>query len=314
MLLDCLGLSQSVNVPTHTRGHTLDLLITKGLDISNLSISDISLPDHFFITVNINLPALSSATDTVISFHPKNLLNPLKLSECVSASPLTGTLPSSVDDAVTLYNTTLTHIMDTVALLTARTVKKDQNCPWYTLELRVLKSACRKLERKWRSSGLKVHREIWTDHLMSYRHALAVARVKYFSEIITMRHGCPFTRRQNDLKVPQANDTTSKLTATTPTLTRERRVVLRSVCRQQTAFFTLQTHHAATQSYSVGGQRSSGQLTGKLSGARPDYRDRWCVVSREHPGRPRPPSPRAVLGQFCAAPWELPSQVGKGIA
>ncbi|MGH0175673.1 UNVERIFIED_CONTAM: hypothetical protein FKN15_071112 [Acipenser sinensis] len=33
------------------------------------------------------------------------------------------------------------------------------------------------------------------------------------------------------------------------------------------------------QSYSVGGQRSSGQLTGKPAGARPDYRGRWGAVS-----------------------------------
>ncbi|MGH0150144.1 UNVERIFIED_CONTAM: hypothetical protein FKN15_076881 [Acipenser sinensis] len=32
------------------------------------------------------------------------------------------------------------------------------------------------------------------------------------------------------------------------------------------------------QSYSVGGQRRSGQLTGKPAGARPDYRDRWRAV------------------------------------
>ncbi|MGH0144809.1 UNVERIFIED_CONTAM: hypothetical protein FKN15_008422 [Acipenser sinensis] len=37
------------------------------------------------------------------------------------------------------------------------------------------------------------------------------------------------------------------------------------------------THHAATMSYSVGGQRSSGQLTGKPAGARPDYSGRWCT-------------------------------------
>ncbi|MGH0151545.1 UNVERIFIED_CONTAM: hypothetical protein FKN15_039898 [Acipenser sinensis] len=68
------------------------------------------------------------------------------------------------------------------------------------------------------------------------------------------------------------------------------------------------------QSYSVGGQRSPGQLTGKPAGARPDYRGRWCAVSREHPGRPNPPSPWAALGQLSAAPWELPSTVGCGIA
>ncbi|MGH0139909.1 UNVERIFIED_CONTAM: hypothetical protein FKN15_004105 [Acipenser sinensis] len=68
------------------------------------------------------------------------------------------------------------------------------------------------------------------------------------------------------------------------------------------------------QSYSVGGQRSSGQLTGKPAGARPDYRGRWCAVSRGHPGRPNPPSPRRALGQLSAAPWELLSTVGCGIA
>ncbi|MGH0116176.1 UNVERIFIED_CONTAM: hypothetical protein FKN15_074817 [Acipenser sinensis] len=68
------------------------------------------------------------------------------------------------------------------------------------------------------------------------------------------------------------------------------------------------------QSYSVGGQRSSGQLTGKPAGARPDYRGRCCAVSRGHPGRPNPPSPQVTLGQLSATSWELPSTVGCGIA
>ncbi|MGH0154610.1 UNVERIFIED_CONTAM: hypothetical protein FKN15_036118 [Acipenser sinensis] len=59
------------------------------------------------------------------------------------------------------------------------------------------------------------------------------------------------------------------------------------------------------KSYNVGGQRSS----------RAAYRQgRWRTVSRGHPGRPNPLSPRAALGQLSAAPWKLPSSVGKGIA
>ncbi|MGH0170649.1 UNVERIFIED_CONTAM: hypothetical protein FKN15_076477 [Acipenser sinensis] len=57
-----------------------------------------------------------------------------------------------------------------------------------------------------------------------------------------------------------------------------------------------------------------GQLTGKPASTRPDYRGRWCAVSRGNPSRPNPPSPRAVLGQLSAAPWKLPTSVGKGIA
>ncbi|MGH0189365.1 UNVERIFIED_CONTAM: hypothetical protein FKN15_035020 [Acipenser sinensis] len=37
------------------------------------------------------------------------------------------------------------------------------------------------------------------------------------------------------------------------------------------------------QSYGVGGQRSSGQLTGKPAGARPDYRGRWCADALRAP-------------------------------
>ncbi|MGH0169510.1 UNVERIFIED_CONTAM: hypothetical protein FKN15_077031 [Acipenser sinensis] len=44
-------------------------------------------------------------------------------------------------------------------------------------------------------------------------------------------------------------------------------------------FFTLcRLTMQPPQSYSVGGQRSSGQLTGKPAGARPDYRGRWCAT------------------------------------
>ncbi|MGH0151688.1 UNVERIFIED_CONTAM: hypothetical protein FKN15_065509 [Acipenser sinensis] len=47
-------------------------------------------------------------------------------------------------------------------------------------------------------------------------------------------------------------------------------------------FFTLcRLAMQPPQSYSVGGQRSSGQLTGKIAGARPDYRGRWCANDLE---------------------------------
>ncbi|MGH0172715.1 UNVERIFIED_CONTAM: hypothetical protein FKN15_063866 [Acipenser sinensis] len=56
-----------------------------------------------------------------------------------------------------------------------------------------------------------------------------------------------------------------------------------------TRFFTLcRLTVQPPQSYSVGGQRSSGQLTGKPTGARPDYRGRWCVVAYRLVATPPP--------------------------
>ncbi|MGH0184756.1 UNVERIFIED_CONTAM: hypothetical protein FKN15_015886 [Acipenser sinensis] len=110
----------------------------------------------------------------------------------------------------------------------------------------------------------------------------------------------------------------AQLNTTTPALTQEgedEHTLSSEMCAVSRPLFS---HCGLTmqppKSYRVGGQCSSEQLTGKSAGARPDYRDRWCTVSRGHPGRPNPPSPRATLGQLYAAPWKLPSSVGKGIA
>ncbi|MGH0145953.1 UNVERIFIED_CONTAM: hypothetical protein FKN15_007080 [Acipenser sinensis] len=50
------------------------------------------------------------------------------------------------------------------------------------------------------------------------------------------------------------------------------------------------------QSDSIGGQRSSGQLTGKPAGAQPDYRGRWCVCKAALVKREQ----SAVLPTLCS--------------
>ncbi|MGH0131601.1 UNVERIFIED_CONTAM: hypothetical protein FKN15_047934 [Acipenser sinensis] len=105
----------------------------------------------------------------------------------------------------------------------------------------------------------------------------------------------------------EANDTSLKMATCMSWMIRDRAVTFWLV-------FSRQPTMQPPQSYNIGGQRSSGQLTGKPGGARPDHRGRWCAVSRVHPGRPKPSPSRAALGQLCAAPWELPSMVGSGIA
>ncbi|MGH0140573.1 UNVERIFIED_CONTAM: hypothetical protein FKN15_030500 [Acipenser sinensis] len=123
---------------------------------------------------------------------------------------------------------------------------------------------------------------------------------------------------RNDLTPEDTMIFKAQLTATTPALIGGAK--MNTLCPPKRVpsavrFFTLcRLTVQPPRSYSVGGQRSSGQLTGKPAGARPDYRGRWCAVSRGHPGRPNPPSPRATLGQLGIAPWELPSTVGCGIA
>lgn len=45
-VLDNFGLTRHVAEPTHNKGHTLDLIISQGLNISKVVVTDVSLADH----------------------------------------------------------------------------------------------------------------------------------------------------------------------------------------------------------------------------------------------------------------------------
>ncbi|MGH0158757.1 UNVERIFIED_CONTAM: hypothetical protein FKN15_055520 [Acipenser sinensis] len=72
----------------------------------------------------------------------------------------------------------------------------------------------------------------------------------------------------------------AELTATTPGLTREQQ---RTHAVLQSVFSHCRLTVQPPQSYNVGGQRNSGQLTGKPAGAQPDYRGRWCMLLKDFP-------------------------------
>ncbi len=52
-VLNTFDLIQHVHGPTHNRGHTLDLLISRGQNISSIVIKDVELSDHVCIFFDI---------------------------------------------------------------------------------------------------------------------------------------------------------------------------------------------------------------------------------------------------------------------
>lgn len=123
---------------THIRGHTLDLLISRGLKLVNVSVKDITISDHFLISADINLCTSSPVPVSAISYHSKSHLTPSTLSPFLSSSPLNSTVPFAVEEAVLLYNSSLMDIIDSVAPVKTRGLQNNCNCPWYTPELRQL--------------------------------------------------------------------------------------------------------------------------------------------------------------------------------
>ena len=183
VVLDNLSLHQLVNVPTHRRGHTLDWLITnRATDVLDLTVVDMLLSDHFVISFDLLLRKpvrekrkIISGNIRAIDIHDfrtdvHNLLG--------SATQSDSTDPQGV------HNTCLRQLLDRHAPLVTRTVTDRTSAPWMTLEIKQAKEQQRLAERKWRKSGLAVHRKIYVKQRNLVSDMISKAKKDYLCDKI----------------------------------------------------------------------------------------------------------------------------------
>uniref|UniRef100_A0A3B3Y420 Reverse transcriptase domain-containing protein n=1 Tax=Poecilia mexicana TaxID=48701 RepID=A0A3B3Y420_9TELE len=187
-LLDCLHLTQHVSVPTHTKGHTLDLVITDNAPISNLQVEDLGVSDHKLISMTLPLTKTYMQTKRQIQFRSVKTIDLTLFNKDIQDISLP-TKFTSVNDYVNHYNSSLRSILDTHAPVKTRTVTFSRSAPWFTPELRIMKTAGRALERQFISSGLLGHKQAYRKHQKTYSVALTAARSHYFSLKISNSRG-----------------------------------------------------------------------------------------------------------------------------
>ncbi len=92
-------------------------------------------------------------------------------------------------------------MLDTLAPLKTETVYFTPSAPWFTPELRQLKTKGRSLERLYIKTGLNVYKYMYTDHMLSYKNARLTAKSNYYSNLIGIDEGsyailkeCSFNR------------------------------------------------------------------------------------------------------------------------
>lgn len=55
-LIDSFNITQSVKSPTHERGHTLDLVLSCGLQLQDIQICNLNFLDHMPVLLKISIP------------------------------------------------------------------------------------------------------------------------------------------------------------------------------------------------------------------------------------------------------------------
>ncbi|ROI15639.1 hypothetical protein DPX16_20177 [Anabarilius grahami] len=172
-LIDCLCLQQHVKAPTHIKGHTLDLVITDA-PINNLEVNDLGVSGHKLVSM-----AFSSMLPTIrpkrqISFRNWKQIDPTSIT--VDLQHISCPVSATVDELVTYYNTALSSVFDLHAPIRTREVNFKHSAPWFTQELRQMKTEGRILERRCKQSSLTVHKLAFRDHQKTYSKSLKDAR------------------------------------------------------------------------------------------------------------------------------------------
>ena len=82
------------------------------------------------------------------------------------------------------YNSHLNRLLDLHAPVKTKTVTFTRSAPWYTDGLRKMKAAGRVLERRFKASGLTVHKQIYRQQQQQYAKSLKDARSQFYSNAI----------------------------------------------------------------------------------------------------------------------------------
>ena len=189
ILLSSLSLKQHVQGPTHRSGNTLDLVITRedGNLVTSAIATDHGFRDHFpiFVSTSIKKPADQKKT---VSFRKIKALSADALNEALSHSNICRPIAHhSLADLISLYNDELTQVLNDLAPLKTRTITYRPDTEWYNDAIRQAKQQRRRAERKWRSTGLHVDREVFIEQRDHVNQMIEDAKQNHYRDQV---NGC----------------------------------------------------------------------------------------------------------------------------
>ncbi|KAM3610737.1 uncharacterized protein V6R79_008202 [Siganus canaliculatus] len=160
-LLESVGFSQCVHEPTHCFLHTLDLVLSYGVEINNLTVfpQNPLLSDHALITFDFllldDLPSAKSVytrhlSDQTVSQFKEEILSVFSSVPClnVAVDPFSdvNSSPAQIDQIVECAAGSLRSTLDLIAPLKKKDLKPKKRAPWFNSQTRELKKTTQKLE------------------------------------------------------------------------------------------------------------------------------------------------------------------------
>ena len=194
-LLPSHGLSQHVHSPTHHKGHTLDLVITRDTEAvlsQHPTVFDPGLfdhhgdcsGDHFALSfcANVSKPR---ACCKQVSFRKLKDICVAAFTRDITECPGLQDTSQPLECLVQAYSENLSSLIDKHAPLQTKEIVLRPHAPWYSEELREAKHERRRRERKWHSTKLAIHHQLFRDQCRTVAKLVQRTRRAYYCDQIS---------------------------------------------------------------------------------------------------------------------------------
>ncbi len=188
-LINSFGVKQNVTGPTHRFNHMLDLIISHGIDLTDIDIVPQSddVTDHFLVSCMLHINDFNYMAP---HYHPGRTIVPDTKDRFTNNLPDLSQLlyvpitTDELDKITSNMGTIFSNMLETVTPIKLKKVREKSAAPWYSSYTHSLKKETRNLERKWRKTNLEVFRIVWKNSMSSNRQALKTARTEYIRKLI----------------------------------------------------------------------------------------------------------------------------------
>lgn len=191
--LSNLNLTQICDSPTHEKGSTLDLVISKADSTQLESILPCDWSDHhitFHINEVVKLLSVQPARTKIWKRNLKNL-NPVSLT---TPSPIFLPPPAGLNDVHDLTNHyfhSMNMVLDNLAPLQLKRVATKNSNPWYDGRLNEDRRSLRATERQRRAAPSSDHPQLLRNTRNSYYRKIRRSKADFFSKQLDQAKNCP---------------------------------------------------------------------------------------------------------------------------
>ena len=185
-ILETFNLNQHVMEPTHESGHILDLIISGENELISNVASGRYFSDHKIIMFNMMISKSKPERKVVKSRNYKTInTNSLRYDIATHfANVHPATSIEALEDLTTLYDNSISDLIQKHAPLKTRTLNMKPKAPWMNVDIMKEKKVKRKLERRWRLTKTADDRVLFKAQKKRYDKLLNEAHTKYVSGLV----------------------------------------------------------------------------------------------------------------------------------